>query len=444
LRAKRDSLSRYKPYNKQTEFHAAGKTHRERLFMAGNQLGKTLAGGHEVAMHATGRYPEGWKGKRFPKANSGWAAGVTGETTRDSLQLILLGPKEAHGTGAIPHDAIIDITKARGVPDLVDNISVRHATGEVSHIGLKSYEKGRSKWQAATLGWVWFDEEPPAEIYTEGLTRTNATGGLVFTTFTPLLGMSSVVSRFLMEENTERHVTKMTIDDAEHYTSAQRQKIIDSYAPHEREARANGVPIMGSGRVFAVEESSIREKPREIPEHWPRIAGLDIGWDHPTAVVWIAWDRDSDCIHVYATHRLREETPVVHAAAIRAKGDWIPVAWPHDALQHDKGSGATIAEQYKRQGVTMLDAKATFEDGGNGVEAGLMDILDRMKTGRFKVDDSLEDWWEEFRMYHRKNGQVVKERDDLMSATRYGIMMIRESRVKPQNIELTIDTDWVI
>jgi hypothetical protein len=92
----------------------------------------------------------------------------------------------------------------------------------------------------------------------------------------------------------------------------------------------------------------------------------------------------------------------------------------------------------------MLDAKATFEDGGNGVEAGLMDILDRMKTGRFKVDDSLEDWWEEFRMYHRKNGQVVKERDDLMSATRYGIMMIRESRVKPQNIELTIDTDWVI
>ena len=79
MRAKRDSLSRYKPYNKQTEFHAAGKTHRERLFMAGNQLGKTLAGGHEVAMHATGRYPEGWKGKRFPKANSGWAAGVTGE-----------------------------------------------------------------------------------------------------------------------------------------------------------------------------------------------------------------------------------------------------------------------------------------------------------------------------------------------------------------------------
>ena len=48
---------------------------------------------------------------------------------------------------------------------------------------------------------MWFDEEPPLDIYTEGLTRTNATGGLVFLTFTPLKGMSDVVRMFLSDSD---------------------------------------------------------------------------------------------------------------------------------------------------------------------------------------------------------------------------------------------------
>jgi hypothetical protein len=34
----------------------------------------------------------------------------------------------------------------------------------------------------------------------------------------------------------------------------------------------------------------------------------------------------------------------------------------------------------------------------------------------------------EFRLYHRKDGKVVKEHDDLLSATRYAIMMLRHAR----------------
>ena len=67
-----DRLRYYSPYPKQAEFHAAGATHRERLLMAGNQIGKTLAGGFEAAIHATGRYPDGWKGKRFDRPTNGW------------------------------------------------------------------------------------------------------------------------------------------------------------------------------------------------------------------------------------------------------------------------------------------------------------------------------------------------------------------------------------
>lgn len=78
----------------------------------------------------------------------------------------------------------------------------------------------------------------------------------------------------------------------------------------------------------------------------------------------------------------------------------------------------------------MLPERATFEDGTNGVEAGIAEMLDRMQTGRLKVFAHLNDWWEEFRLYHRKDGLIAKENDDLMSATRYAMMMRRHSSTK--------------
>ena len=70
-----------------------------------------------------------------------------------------------------------------GVPDAVDGVAVQHVSGGRSTLGFKSYDQGRAKWQAETLDFVWFDEEPPMDLYTEGLTRTNATQGIVWLTF---------------------------------------------------------------------------------------------------------------------------------------------------------------------------------------------------------------------------------------------------------------------
>src|SRR5438067_10576592 len=80
----------------------------------------------------------------------------------------------------------------------------------------------------------------------------------------------------------------------------------------------------------------------------------------------------------------------------------------------------------------MLHNHAQFDDGSVSVEAGLMDMLTRMQTGKFKVFKHLNDWWEEFRLYHRKDGKVVKEGDDLMSATRYALMMLRYARTEQE------------
>lgn len=423
----------YKPYAKQSVFHAAGSQYRERLLMAGNQLGKTFAAGNEVAYHVTGLYPDDWTGKRFNRPVRGWVGSVTSELTRDGAQRILLGPVGRWGTGCIPKEMIKEIKRARGVPDAVETILIKHESGETSQIGFKSYKDGREAWQAETLDFIWYDEEPPEDIYTEGVTRTNNTKGVVFLTFTPLLGMSNVVMRFYAKDPTnpnahhpDRHITNMTIHDVEHYSDEQKRQIIAAYPAHEREARAMGIPMLGSGRIFPVAEEVLREDPiADVPSTWKQIIGIDFGWDHPTAAVKILWDEPNDVLHVVSAYRQSEAAPLIHAAAIKPWGDWVPVAWPHDALQHDK-RGDQFFKIYDDLNLSMISEHAQFADKrGNSVEAGLMELLQRMQTGRFKVDRTLSQWWEEFRMYHRKDGQVVKERDDLMDATRYAFMMLR-------------------
>jgi phage terminase large subunit-like protein len=103
----------------------------------------------------------------------------------------------------VPKDCLLSSKRRMGVADALDSITVRHVSGGISTLGFKSYDQGRQKWQGETLDGVWFDEEPPMDIYMEGLTRTNATKGLTRITFTPLLGMSDVVSMFLNEEALE-------------------------------------------------------------------------------------------------------------------------------------------------------------------------------------------------------------------------------------------------
>lgn len=435
-RKRRNKIKSYRPYAKQAEFHAMGAEKRERMLSAGNQLGKTYSAAAEAAYHATGAYAGWWEGKRFDRPTVGLAGSESGELTRMGVQRLLFGadPKAEIGTGMVPADAIVAVNWSRHVNELIDTVRIRHVSGGISTISLKSYDQGRGKWQAATVDWVWFDEEPPEDIYFEGITRTNVSQGPIMVTCTLLKGMTAIASRYWREREQYEGVglVNMTIYDVDHYTEEQRAAIIATYPAHEREARTMGTPSLGSGRVFPVTEESITVDAFVMPPEWPVIGGVDFGWDHPFAAVKLAWDRDSDVIYVTQTYRVRESTPVLHAAALKPWGEALPWAWPHDGLQHDKGSGEQLAEQYRKQGMAMLAQRATFPDGSNGVEAGVMEMLDRMQTGRLKVFSHLSDWLEEFRMYHRENGRIVKLMDDLMSATRYALMMLRFASTGPR------------
>jgi phage terminase large subunit-like protein len=407
------------------------------MLVAGNQLGKTLCASAEVAMHLTGLYPDWWEGYRFARPVTILAGSETYSLNKKGIQRLLLGAPEDRtqwGTGAIPHASIVRTTMVAGVVDAVESIVVRHEpSGENSILRLLSYDQGRAKWQADTVDAVWFDEECPLDVYFEGMTRTNVSGGPLLLTFTPLLGASAVVRLFFPIEGVQarpafRHVTSMSIEDAPHYTAEQRAQIVAQYPEFEREARAYGRPVLGSGMVFPVAESAIRCDPIYLPDHWPRIVGLDFGWSHPTAAAWVAWDRDTDTMYVYRTYNAKQTTVLMNAMVIRSVSPWAPVAWPHDGLQHDKQAGKTYRDLYREAGLNMLPRHATFKDDDNSsisFEAGISQMLDRMQTGRLKVFSTCLEFFNEMRAYHRKDGKVVKEYDDTISAVRYAMMMLR-------------------
>lgn len=420
-----NQLDFYEPYEPQRKFHNGGRNKRERAFMASNRSGKTWAAAHEVAFHLTGKYPKWWRGRRFKEPTRWWVAGDSGESTRDAPQKLLFGDYP-YGTGTIPKSNIISTSAAKGVTGLIDFAMIRHVSGGKSRIAFKTYAKGRQGWQAETLHGVWYDEEPPADVYSEGFTRTHTKMGLSLLTFTPLLGVSDVVMRFIQAHDKDtRHLATMTIDQAEHFTPEQREKIVAGYPEHERAARARGQPMLGSGRVFQFDESMIKCEPFDIPADWKRICGIDFGWDHPTAAVWIAVDPKDNSLVVYDSYKEQGLTPVIHAVSIKEKGDFIPIAWPRDGLQTEKGTGKQLKDFYVEQGCNMVFQPAKYSDErSNHVEPGLIDMTQRFESGKFKIFSDQHEWFDEFRLYHRKNGKVERKFDDLISATRYAVMMI--------------------
>jgi phage terminase large subunit-like protein len=422
-------LSRHN-YIKHMEFFAAGKTHMERATISGNRCGKTHMSCYESTLHLTGEYPSWWEGRRFDHGVDWWSASVTGETTRDILQHKFLGQPGQFGTGLIPKKAIIgEPTSRRGLADAVDTIQIKHISGDISTLSFKSFDQGREKFQGTKKDGIQLDEEPPASVYFEALTRLSATepgqeDGLMLCTFTPLSGMSAVVLMFLNDASSARFVMTMGMDHAPHLSSATKQKLLKSYPPHEREARINGTPQLGAGKIYPVDEVELIVPDFQIPKHWPRIYGFDVGWNK-TACIWGAIDRETDIVYLYSEHYQGEQLPVVHAQALKARGLWIPGLIDPASRGKSQRDGQQLMQDYVELGLNLTPAF-------NGVESGLYSCWERMAGGRLKVFASLNNWREEFRLYRRnEQGKVHKEKDHLMDAMRYMIMGLDQAKAEP-------------
>jgi len=426
-------------YPRHLEFFEAGTTHRERLMLAANRVGKTEGvGGYELSLHLTGQYPDWWKGRRFNRPVRAWAAGDTSETVRDILQRKLMGPVGSWGTGLLPGDTIERVVRSAGQVDTAKVLYIKHVSGSTSTLVFKSYDQRRESFQGTEQDIIWLDEEPSLDIYTECLLRTMTNNGMIMLTFTPLLGMSEVVLAFLPggkldteaidkakeEKTASKFVVMATWDDAPHLDEAVKKELWASIPPFQRDARSKGIPQLGAGAIYPVPESDLLVDPFQIPAFWPRAYGMDVGWNC-TAAVWGAHDRTNDIL--YLTNELRrsqaEPSSVVHG--IKAPGDWIRGFIDPASRGRSQADGRQLFSDYCELGL-----KLEFAD--NGVEAGLYSVWNRMATGRLKVFRNMSNWLQEFRLYRRDaHGRVVKENDHEMDATRYLESKISNFSVAP-------------
>jgi hypothetical protein len=141
-------------------------------------------------------------------------------------------------------------------------------------------------------------------------------------------------------------------------------------------------------------------------------------------------------LHLVAELRVSDATPGTHVSLIRALEQRLfnrhmdfPTAWPADAGTRDRGSGEPIKALYKQFNLRMMPAPATHANlngsASNSLEGGVSEIDLRERNGKWKVGRSCVCYLEERRLYHRKDREIVKIHDDVLSAARYGMMMRR-------------------
>jgi len=193
----------WKNYPRHMQFIQAGTDHRIRFFMGANRVGKSELGCYELCCHLTNEYPSWWMGRRFDGPIEAWAASDTTATTRDIVQFKMLGQPGSLGTGLLAADTIANVRAKSGVPDAIESVKVKCASGGYSYLGFKSYDQGRRTFQGTTKHVILLDEEPRDEsIVSECVVRTMTVDGLVMITATPLLGLTKLVQEFLDEADT--------------------------------------------------------------------------------------------------------------------------------------------------------------------------------------------------------------------------------------------------
>ncbi len=443
----------YTPHAKQLAFHNAGKEAVFRLFTAGNRTGKTFCGCIEDAMHLTGVYPEWWDGHRFNHPITAWVASENFEVTRNVLQRVILGGysnDEGLVEGLVHSSLIVKKTPLRGVSGAVDYADIKHSSGGLSRLYVKSYQQGRSKFQSERCHWIHLDEETPYDIYTECQMRIADVDGLgmgrLIVTATPLKGYTEFVASFLeyrskktiandhektIAELLEDEIIKNTPeivkdrkyfiyaswDDNPHLSEETKATLRASLKPHELEAREKGIPTIGTGLVYQVPESEFvipTTELFEIPSHWARVYGMDVGFFAPTAVVFLAIDRDNDIVYVFAEYSVSELTATQHAAHLMRMGcDWMTGVCDPAVNQGSQRDGARLVDDYKRTGMNL-------QLGKYAKELAVDSVLERIRTDRFKVFGNCRKFLDEWRMYCRdEKGKIKKGNDHLMNALEF-------------------------
>lgn len=431
-------------YGWQKDFVKATGDHFECCLCAANQIGKSYTGTVIDAIHLLGDYPDDWEGHRFDFPPHCWALGYSMEKTRDLLQSALFGDyvEGAFTGGLVPKNRILSWESATGTPNAMRTVRVEHAKG-VSTIQFWSYSQGQHAIMGDVVDWFHIDEEPRDQaIRPQVLTRSTngdkGRGGRGIYTFTPENGRTDLVIQFMDTPSSAQFFMQKGWHDAPHITPEKAERMLKQFPEHQRDMRTKGVPMLGHGRIYDISDEMITCEPFDVPNHWFVIGGMDFGYDHPQAHIQLVEDRDTGTIYITKAWKASKVSANDAWGAVKDWQEGIPVSWPHDGLQNEKGRDDATQQKvhYERAGFKMLPSMATWPDipdgkggmktGGNSVEHGIYEILDLMRKGKFKIFKGMFEVLDEVRQYHRNDkGKIVKSFDDLIDAIRYAYMMRR-------------------
>jgi phage terminase large subunit-like protein len=329
----------------------------------------------------------------------------------------------------IPAASIIDVRRKQGIPDAIDVVRVRHISGGVSTVQFKSYASGRTDFQGRRLDFIWMDEEPDASIYSECLLRTAVTSkaekpGRLLITATPLLGLSEIVTNFLVDgrlvENDDKFAIQIGWDRTPHLSEKEQAELKRGMSKHEREARTMGHPSLGSGAIYEYSESSLVCEPlTHIPAYWQRFYALDVGW-RKTAALFFCRNPDTGQVWVTDEYGGSALEPHEHAVAIKLRADTgNGVMWGAvDPASRGRSQvdGKRLMDEYQNLGLKLRPAK-------NEVEAGLFAVQALIETKQLQVYSKCRGLLSELRLYQRDDrGKPKKVNDHFCDCLRYGVM----------------------
>lgn len=422
-----------KKHKKQIAFHKCKK--RNRWVFGGNRSGKTECGAVESIWIARGIHPY----RKNKKDTFGWVVSLSCQVQRDVAQSKILQ--------YLPRAWIVDITMLSGrkdAPDngIIDQIKIRNVFGGISTIGFKSCDQGREKFQGSSLDFVWFDEEPPRDVYEECLMRVVDKRGDIFGTMTPLKGLTFIYNEIYLNKrhNPEVWCEFMCWEDNPYLAKKEIKLLENTLSSSAMDSRRYGKFSEGAGLVYPEFDEAVHViKPFAVPFEWQDTISIDPGLNNPLSAHWYCVDWDGN-IYVVAEHYVAGKDIDYHADAIKHISQ--KLGWKTDAKgricalidsaanQRTLASVKSVAELFYEKGI-LVNTNVNKD-----VFAGICRVKEYLNGGnkpKLFVFDTCVKMIEEFRSYSWASGDVpVKVFDHSMDELRYLVMS------KPRHADKTL------
>jgi phage terminase large subunit-like protein len=444
------NLKYYIPTEKMKIYYRAGLEARERMILGGVRTGKTYGALIERYYHATGLYANDWEGYRFSRPINTLLASVSYQMTRDVLQGTLFkGSIDGSVPPIIHPDLIVDRTHTN-IAGAYGSVGLKNVYGGVSYLYFRAYSQGASALQGVKYDDVMLDESVKFDVYQEALMRTASFSGertLLTVTQWPEKGMDETTCHFLNkteDDGTEGHIEPETVyknkfymhigwDDNPYLPEEEKKRLEESTPVWQLEARKNGVPVFGHGKVFIQPEHEYIKPPFDLLatqySHFAHIYGLDpsVTSGGTYGYISLTYDRDADVVYVRNDYKLSNVTPSEHASNISrliAFQNCPGKVDPAGAGENQHSKESTIDYLIKVSGLNLSKAIKV-----NGTKEAMIDeIYERIRSGRFFIlydphtNSGCVNLIKEIRQYSRdKKGQIIKKNDHCIDALLYAL-----------------------